>query len=407
MDRIVLHSDLNNFFASVECVLDPSLKGKAIAVCGDPSARHGIVLAKSEEAKKFGVKTAETIWQAKKKCPPLELVGTHFLEYRKYSELVKQIYLRYTDYVESFSIDECWLDVTESTFLFGSGYEIAERIRSEVYTELGLTVSIGVSFNKSMAKMASDMKKPNAVTVLSRDDFKERLYSLPVGNLLYVGRSTEDTLSKYNVKTIGEFARLDESFVNRILGKAGLSILACANGTECERVRKFDEAEDVKSIGNSFTLPDDVIDINEIYRCLFVLSESVAERLMESGAGKATTVHLIVKDKNFASYTWQMKVKPTFLCSDIHRYACELFERRYTSKTPVRLLGVSVSGFSYGVDQLVFDDEGRNTEKEERAEKAFLELKKKYGINTMQRGSIYKNSSLSMHVRKINDDKED
>lgn len=389
MERIILHSDLNNFFASVEMLLNPTLRGKPVAVCGDPASRHGVVLAKNEEAKKFGIQTAETIYSARRKCPALVCVGTHFAEYKKYSALVKQIYLRYTEFVEAFSIDECWLDVTSSTFLFGSGEQIAERIRNEIKNELSLTVSIGVSFNKTVAKMASDLKKPDAVTVIKREDFESKVYPLPVSSLLYVGKSTAATLKKNGISTIGQLAAQEKEYMERLLGKLGVTLLSYARGEENEPVSKNGEEREIKSIGNSVTLSEDVSDKEEIKRIFFDLSESVAERLSASGLKKATTIHIAVKDCYFTVHAYQTKVKPTSLCEEIAEYAFRLYEKNYTSSIPVRMLGVSISDFSHGVEQLDFFSEGKN-KKGERAAEVFYQLRKKYGKQSISRGILLK-----------------
>ena len=228
-DRVILHSDLNNFYASVERILYPELAGKPIAVCGDKEARHGIVLAKSEEAKKFGVRTGDVIWEAKRKCPKLIVRPVRFGMYGEYSRAVHKIYERFTDRIEPFGIDECWLDVTHSG-IFGSGEEIAESIRTQVKGELGLTVSVGVSFNKVFAKLASDLKKPDAVTVVNRENFREKLYNLPISDLLYVGRATAEKLKRYGISTIGALAAADRNLLEQGLGKWGGTLSAYARG---------------------------------------------------------------------------------------------------------------------------------------------------------------------------------
>lgn len=383
-ERIILHSDLNNFFASVECALNPNLKGKPVAVCGDPEKRHGIILAKSEEAKKFGVKTAETVWQALKKCPNLILVPPQHKKYVEFSKKVTEIYLRYTDLVEQFSVDECFLDVTASTYLFGDGKEIADKIRAAVKKELSLSVSVGVSFNKSTAKLASDMKKPDATTVISREDFIKIVYPLPVSVLLYAGDSTCEKLYRYNIRTVGDLARADDKFIGGILGKAGLTLLSYARGTENDPVTP--EKGEAKSIGNSFTLPKDVTDPDEIKSAVYALSESVSARLMESELGKADTVHVTVKDSSFKTYTFQKKIIPTFLCGKIAAEAYGLFIKNYNLSSPVRLLGVSVSRFTKGEEQLSLLSDKRE-ENEEKAEKAVFKINKKYG-GKIKRGVV-------------------
>ena len=398
-ERVILHSDLNNFFASVEIANNPSLAGKPLIVCGDPKERHGIVLAKNEEAKKFGVKTAETVYSALKKCPDLQMVEGHHLEYRKYSKKVVEIYSRYTDQIEECSIDECALDMTESVQLFGSGFEIAEKIRKEVKTELGLTVSIGVSFNKVFAKLASELKKPDAVTEISRANYKEKVWPLPVTELLFVGKSTADVLHKIGVHTIGDLANADEALLTRFLGKRGRQVRVYARGEDEEPVKSVKEKEDLKSIGNSSTLPKDITDREEVKRWFYVLSESVAARLRDADVGKANTVHIVVRNEKLQDTTCQTKVSPTILCGDIAKAAYELFCKHFPLGTRVRMLGVTVSGFDYHVEQMRLDaymgGSNASYEKKERAENAIAMLREKYGYATVQRGLVLEDEKLS------------
>ena len=396
--RVILHSDLNNFFASVEIALNPALAGKPLIVCGDPKERHGIVLAKNEEAKKYGIKTAETVYSALKKCPDIQMVGSHFHEYKKYSRKVVEIYGRYTDKIEEMSIDECSLDMTESTFLFGSGREIAEKIRTDVKRELGLTVSVGVSFNKVFAKLASEMKKPDAVTEVSEENYKEIVWELPVGDLLFVGKSTAESLHKIGVHTIGDLALADEGLLTQILGKRGRQLRVYARGEDDEPVKWEKKKEDLKSIGNSTTLPKDITDREAVKRWIFALSESVAGRLRAADVGKANTVHIVVRDERLQDTTCQVKVKPTMLCGDIAKAAYDLFCRRIPIGTRVRMLGVTVSGFDYHVEQMSLDaflEEGANYEKRERAESAVAKLRDKYGYATVQRGLVLEDEKLN------------
>lgn len=237
MERIILHSDINSCFASIECMLDPSLKGKPVAVAGSAENRHGIILAKSQEAKAFGVQTAETIWQAKAKCPELIIIEPHYNEYVKYSGKVRDIYRRYTDLIEPFGLDEAWLDVSGSTRLFGSGEKIANKIRETVKFELGLTVSIGVSFSKVFAKLGSDMKKPDAVTVISREDFKNKVWPLPASAMIGVGRATAAKLSSFGVHTLGELAACEREWLIKHFGKCGNELWTFANGIDSSRVK--------------------------------------------------------------------------------------------------------------------------------------------------------------------------
>ena len=398
-ERIILHSDLNNFFASVEIALNPALAGKPLIVCGDPKERHGIVLAKNEEAKKYGIKTAETVYSALKKCPVVQMVGSHFHEYKRFSKKVVEIYARYTDKIEECSIDECALDVTESTLLFGNGREIAEKIRLDVKRELGLTVSVGVSFNKVFAKLASELKKPDAVTEVSKENYQEVVWRLPVTDLLFVGKSTAETLRKIGVHTIGDLARADEALLSRFLGKRGRQLRVYARGEDDEPVKWEKKIEDVKSIGNSSTLPKDITSREEVKRWFFVLSESVAARLRAADVGRANTVHIVVRNERLEDTTCQTKVPPTALCADIAKAAFDLYCRHFPLGTKVRMLGVTVSGFDYHIEQMSLDSllsgERANYEKKERAESAIAKIREKYGYATVQRGVILEDEKLN------------
>lgn len=404
--RVILHSDLNNFFASVETVLNPEFKGKPLIVCGDPKQRKGVVLAKNEEAKKYGIKTAETVASAVAKCPHVLRTGTHFGDYKYYSGKVREIYERFTDVVEEYSIDECSLDVTASRRLFGSGVEIAEKIRAAVKQELGLTVSIGVSFNKIFAKLASEMKKPDAVTEIAAIGFEKIVYPLPVTDLLYVGKSTASTLSGYGIRSIGDLANADEQTVGMLLGKRGRLLRKYARGEDDEPVRAKKDKEDLKSIGNSSTLPTSLTDREEIKRWFYVLSESVTGRLREADVGRASTVHIVVRDDNLEDKTWQTKIQPTVLCGEVAETAFKLFCENWSIAKPVRMLGVTVSGFDYHIEQMTlgdFTEDGEQRKKKERAESAVFEIRKKYGFNTLQRGVLFADEKLSgLDLRKEN-----
>ncbi len=397
-ERVILHSDLNNFFASVEVALNPELKGKALIVCGDPKERHGIVLAKSEEAKKYGIKTAETVYSALRKCPDLLMVPAHHREYVRYSKMVRAIYERFTDCIEECSIDECSLDMTESTMLFGSGEEIAHKIRKAVKEELGVTVSVGVSFNKVYAKLASELKKPDAVTVISKENYQEIVYPLPVSELLFVGKSTEETLRKIGVKTIGDLAKTNEVLLTQFLGKRGHQLRVYARGEDDEEVKAHKEKEDLKSIGNSTTLSKDISDREEVKRWFYVLAESVSARQRAADVGRANTVHIVVRNEKFQDFTWQTKVPPTALCSDIAKTAFALFEEHWQYGGRVRMLGVTVSGFDYHVEQLSLDNalfgDRASYEKKERAENAIAKIREKYGYATLQRGIIMEDEKV-------------
>lgn len=402
--RVILHSDLNNFFASVETVLNPEFAGKPLIVCGDPKERRGVVLAKNELAKQYGIKTAETVVSALKKCPHVQRVSTHFGDYRYYSGKVREIYERFTDVVEECSIDECSLDVTASQRMFGSGVEIAEKIRKAVKEELGLTVSIGVSYNKIYAKLASEIKKPDAVTEISYDKKEQIVYPLPVTDLLYVGKATAQTLSAYGIRTIGELANADESLVSRLLGKRGRLLRKYARGEDDEPVKTKQEKDEIKSIGNSSTLPTSLTDREEIKRWFYVLAESVTGRLRDADVGRANTVHIVVRDDNLEDKTWQTKVPPTLLCSDVAQTAYKLFCENWGYGKPVRMLGITVSGFDHYIEQMTIGDvlgEREDYKKKERAEDAVAKIRKKYGFSTLQRGVLFADEKLGgLDIRK-------
>jgi DNA polymerase-4 len=398
-ERVILHSDLNNFFASVEIALDPTLKGKPLIVCGDPKARHGIVLAKSEEAKKYGVKTAETIYSALKKCPDLVMVPPHHHEYKRFSQKVVEIYSRFTDVIEECSIDECSLDMTESTFLFGSGEQIAQTIRQTVKDELSLTVSVGVSFNKVFAKLASELKKPDAVSVISKENYQKIVFPLPVTDLLFVGKATAETLHKIGIRTIGDLARAEEELVIQKLGKRGRQLRIYARGEDTEPVRSVENKEDLKSIGNSTTLAKDIVDREEIKRWFYALAESVTSRLRHADVGRANTVHIVVRNEKFQDFTWQTKVSPTMLCGDVAKTAYQLFCEHCPYGTRVRMLGITISGFDYHIQQLSLDEmlggDKASYDKKERAESAVAKLREKYGYATVQRGLVLEDEKLN------------
>lgn len=396
---VVLHSDLNNFYATVEKKLFPELEGKPIAVCGDKEMRHGIVLAKSEEAKRFGVKTGDVIWEAKRKCPGLIIRPVRFGVYEEQSRAVREIYGRFTDLVEPFGIDECWLDVTHSK-TFGTGEEIAEKIRRTVKEERGLTVSVGVSFNKVFAKLASDLKKPDAVTVVSRENYREKIWPLPVSQLLFVGKASTQKLKDLGITTIGQLAAADRKMLSSLLGKWGETLSVYARGEDDAPVRGENDRETLKSVGNSITHYEDITDRGEIKRLLYVLSESVAARMRDAGLGKADTVHLWVRDCDMGNHTCQKKVRPTALCGDIAEAAYALFCEKYRAGKPVRGLGVTASGFDLGIEQLTFEALTGDYDKRARAEEAVAKIREKHGYSKLQRGIMYEDPvALRMDVR--------
>lgn len=342
MDRVIFHCDLNAFYASVELLSYPELREKPVAVCGDPAARHGIILAKNEAAKAQGVKTAETIWQARRKCPALLLLPAHHDKYRYYSRLAGEIYRRYTDLVEPFGIDESWLDVTGTLGLFGGDpAALADRLREEMKRELGLTISVGVSFNKVFAKLGSDYKKPDATTWITRENFQQLVWPLPVGDLLYVGRAAAETMKKFGVRTIGDLARFDRESLFRLLGRHGAQLHDYANGLDRAPVAPAGQYTPPKSVGSGNTFARNLTGREEFQAGVGMLAGQVAARLRRHGM-KCTGVALQIRDPDFRDLSRQKRLKvPTCLGREIARAAMELAEGCWTMERPVRALTVT------------------------------------------------------------------
>ena len=395
--RTILHSDLNNFYASVEVLKHPECKDMPVVVCGSVEDRHGIVLAKNQLAKSFGVKTGEVLWQAKNKCKGNLITFTaDFESYLRVSEAVRKIYARFTDHIESFGIDECWLDVTDSLNIFGTGEEIAEKIRQTVKEEIGVTVSVGVSYNKVFAKLGSDMKKPDAVTVVTPQNYKSTVWTLPAEDLLYVGKATKRKLNMIGIHTIGDIATADEKILNKLLGVWGNTLYKFANGMDDSPVISNKGEDSVKSIGNSLTDYKDNYTFEEVKTLILLLSESVASRLRESGLGKAKTVKLTVTDNSLLTYGKQTKLeKPTRSAVDIANCAYNLFETLYKWERPVRGIGVSVCDFILGAEQLSFSFDAEKEEKIDKLDLAVDKIRKKYGNKSVQRARILQDKKWS------------
>ena len=398
-DRIILHCDLNCFFASVELLDKPALQNVPVAVCGDPASRHGIILAKNEPAKRLGVQTAETVWQAKQKCPHLILLPPHHSLYADYSRRVNTIYGQYTDLVEPFGIDESWLDVTGSLHLFGGdARQLADDIRARLRQELGLTISVGVSFNKVFAKLGSDYKKPDATTVISRENWRDMVWPLPVGDLLFVGRAARRTLSQFGVGTIGQLAACKPELLEQFMGKAGLQLYRYANGLDDAPVRPQHEQEPVKSVGNSTTFPENLTRWEQVRGGLQMLCDSVAARLRQQGL-YCGGVAVGVRDAQFRTVSRQMRLPgPTHLMRDIYGAALELTGRIWKAPNPVRLLSVTAlyitdSTDSYQQLDLLAGDATARDRRQEQLESAMDAIRGKYGrdaISFGHRGKVRK-----------------
>ncbi|MCI8912086.1 MAG: DNA polymerase IV [Clostridia bacterium] len=386
--RKILHCDANNFYASIECMLDPTLKDKYVAVSGNPDKRHGIILAKNQKAKECGVKTGEVIWEAKRKCPNLVLVPPQFDKYVYYSNKIFDIYCQYTDRVEPFGIDECWLDVTGSMRLFKSATAIADELRERIKKEIGITISVGVSFNKIFAKLGSDMKKPDATTLISPDNFKTKVWPLDVSDLLMIGRKTEAKLKGLGINTIGDLANTNVDVLISKFGINGQKIYDNANGNNSEEVRLYYDKHIPKSIGNSTTMPKDVVLRDEAKAVIMALSEMVAIRLRKYGF-IAGGVHLGMRF-NDLSYVGKQSKLPYKInsASSICDFAMEIYDS-FQHTLPLRLLSVTTFDLSKGeeMQQLsLFDDE--RVEKLRRIDASLDKIREKYGYNALKSASL-------------------
>lgn len=395
--RTILHSDMNNCYASIELLHHPELRGRPLAVGGDPEARHGIVLAKDQLAKKAGVKTGMALWQARQVCPNIIFVPPHMDLYLRFSRLAHEIYSDYTDQQEAFGVDESWLDVTGSASCKGDGELIAKEISDRIKFELGITVSIGVSWNKIFAKFGSDYKKPDAITVISKENYRDIIWPQPVEDLLYVGSATKRKLNGYGITTIGQLAQTDPELLHRWLGKMGYVLYMFANGEDRTPVSHENYSAPIKSIGNSTTTPRDHVNEDDVRVIAYVLAESVAARLRENNF-KCKTVEISVRDNELYSFTRQMKIKqPTDLTGEIAENAMRLFHENYHWHKPIRSIGVRACDLinaACPVQLDLFVDEAKR-EKLHKLDVAVDVIRSRFGFDSIQRGLMYTDRLLS------------
>lgn len=396
-----MHCDLNNFYASVEQKLHPEYDGLPLAVCGDPKKRHGIVLAKNQLAKQAGVQTGEAIWLSRQKCPNIQFVAPHYDEYVKYSKIVHSIYTQYTDRVESFGIDECWLDVTASRRLFGSGEQIANELRSRVKQETGLTISVGVSFTKTLAKLGSDLKKPDATTVLDKEHYMDIIGDMSPSELIMIGHRTLAKLKLLNINTIRELAEADRDMLRSHFGVIADNLANAAAGIETEEVKKADDYEKPKSVSNGTTTPRDILNIEEAKSVIYSLSELVAARLRQHDL-LAGGIALAIKDPDL---NWMSKQTPleyaTANARDIAETAVKLLNKMHKWGTPLRAITVAAIRLTDKSEKQMsmFGDSG---EKEEKLEQSVDKVRKKYGYSAVKRG-IALNSDLTGNLHEDDD----
>ena len=397
MNEVILHSDLNNFYASVECLYNPKIRKFPVAVCGDIELRHGIVLAKNQIAKVCGIKTGMTVGDAKLKCPELITVEPHMDLYNKFSRWAREVYEEYADNIESFGQDEEWLDVTNLARDEYDGELIADEIRAKIKETLGITCSIGVSFNRIFSKLASDLRKPDATTVISRDNYKDIAWTLSADNLIGVNRGTMKIFSVMGIQTIGDIAKTPVYLLEGMLGKVGGYLHKAANGEGYTHVRHKDYVEPPKSIGNIETTPRDMKTIDDVRRVIYTLSENVTARLREQHY-KCKTVKVYIRESDLKSCDRQGKLEtPSYITNNIADRAMEIFNSQYKFNKPLRSIGVRACGLvsdDIAIQSSFFDDTEQD-EKREKVAKMVDTLRSMYGYHIIQRGVVLENRKLT------------
>ena len=412
MNRTILHSDCNCFYASVELLHHPELRGKPVAVGGDPEARHGIVLTADYTAKRRGVKTGMALWQARQVCPDIIFLPPRMDLYLRFSRMAQEIYAEYTDKREPYGIDESWLDVTDSVSLKGDGYHIAQEISSRMKKELGITVSVGVSFNKIFAKLGSDYKKPDAITTMNKDEYRDKAWPLPVSDLLYVGSATNNKLRGIGIRTIGDLARTEESLLVRKLGKMGSILWAFANGYDESPVKIENTSAPIKSVGNSTTTPKDMETDEDVKIVLYILAESVAARLRENGF-RCRTVEISIRDKGLLHFSKQVKLQnASNITREIAEAGYKLYKESYRMpadehelknsrpefyQKPLRSIGIRGTDLvtDYFWEQLDMFMDPQAREKQMKVDAAVDNIRKRFGFYSIQRGLMYQDRILS------------
>ena len=398
-ERAILHCDANCFYASVETVLNPALRGKAVAVCGSTEERHGIVLAKSELAKKAGVKTGAATWQAKECCPNLIVVPPQYEYYVLFSKHLFRIYQRYTDQVEPFGMDECWLDVTNTP---RPPMEIAEEIRQAVKDELGLTISIGVSFCKVFAKLGSDMKKPDAITEITRENFREKVWSLPCADLFFCGRATTEKLRRMCIKTIGRLAKLPLELVQGRFGKNGLTLWRYANGLDDSRVANENYRAPAKSVGHGITCQADLHNEEEAYKVIIALSQDIGYKLRLMNL-RATGVSLVVVDNKFSGQCWQESLfVPTQDEAEIASVAYQILKKQYVWRNSIRKLTVTAINLESAElpTQLLLFFDHEKAEKKHRLNLSVDSIRNRHGKRSILPAVIMDETQVAMYAER-------
>ena len=389
-NRSILHCDMNCFYASVEMQRHPELRDKPLAVCGSQEERHGIVLTSNYIAKPYGVKTGMAIWQAREKCPNLVILPPDMDEYIRFSRMAREIYEDYTDQVEPFGLDENWLDVTGSVGLFGDPMSIAQEISERIKFELGITASIGVADNKITAKLGSDYKKPDAITRIGEDNYKEIVYPFPASDLLYVGPATKKKLSAMGIYTIGQLAQCPVKILNHELGKMGSILHVFANGHDISPVQHSDHIPNIKSVGNSATTPRDLENEEDVKLMLILLAESVCARMREL-VSRCTVVEIYIRDTELNSFSKQQKLTaPTCSSQELAEVGLNLFRKHYTWRRPIRSIGLRGARLVEAENtlQLSMFAEDKRRNKWEQIDAAVDYLRQRYGYMSIRRAIL-------------------
>lgn len=393
--RVILHCDMNSFYASVEMLYQPHLRTVPLAVGGDESKRHGIVLAKNEWAKARGVQTGEPLFQSRQKCPQLVVVPPHYDRYHRISNMANEIYHRYSDRVEPFSIDESWIDLTGCVDSFAEGVQMAEEIRRTIERELGVTVSIGVSYNKIFAKLGSELKKPNAVTALPPSSLETMIWPLSPRALLFIGPATEKKLARIGIHTIGDLARAPETTLRSLLGKWGHTLRQYALGHEYAPVARWGDSPVAKSIGNSTTLPKNLVHAGELVPIIYMLCECVAERLRLAHL-RAEVLHLWLRDSELSSQTRQIHLGAPTQVSSRLASACFRLIRQHWDGSPIRSVGVQVSQLSFEKEAYQLSIFSMKEQKKAELERCIDTLRHRFGHWCIARAVTLQDTQLKI-----------
>lgn len=396
MARIILHADLNNCYASIEMLHHPKLRGHPVAVGGSAEMRHGIILARNYEARPYGITVGQTLWEARQKCPGLIIVPPDYDKYLRFSRMFRAILSDYSPRVEPFGLDESFLDVTGIHMRGGDGQAIADDIRERVKFELGVTVSVGVSYNKIFAKLGSDLKKPDATTVITEGNYRDVAWPLPAADLFGVGRRMQLKLAKYGIKTIGDIANCDPALLQNWFGKWGLFLHVYANGRDNSPVAETGVESAVKSIGNSSTCPRDLENDLDAHIVFQNLAESVAERMREQGF-MAKTVQISLRTNDLFWFERQMQLtQPTHVSTELCAAAMTLLRQNWSWERPLRSIGIrgaNLVPISQPRQLYLFYDEKRR-EKAERLEYAIDDIRRRFGHYAVDRALLLLDDKL-------------